>query len=175
MLGWAVQGDLDPSTAVSNTFTMAWPPHSGVFETFPEIDRVEWFARQGTPKAEASPGSLPRSATGGPHTQPPIADHRRTGRPARADLPVTGSLLALACFLPGGIAAGRLASRFGDNRQRQLRAATVAQLVLFDTAVAVAAAAGDAVGTAGRYTLRRFSRWRWVRRTPPPAASPSQT
>jgi predicted NUDIX family NTP pyrophosphohydrolase len=44
VLGWAVQGDLDPSTAVSNTYTMEWPPHSGVVETFPEIDRVEWFA-----------------------------------------------------------------------------------------------------------------------------------
>jgi predicted NUDIX family NTP pyrophosphohydrolase len=44
VLGWAVQGDLDPSTALSNTYTMEWPPQSGVVETFPEIDRVEWFA-----------------------------------------------------------------------------------------------------------------------------------
>jgi predicted NUDIX family NTP pyrophosphohydrolase len=44
VLGWAVQGDLDPSTAVSNTYELEWPPHSGVVETFPEIDRVEWFA-----------------------------------------------------------------------------------------------------------------------------------
>jgi len=44
VLGWAVEGDLDPSTAVSNTYTMEWPPHSGLVETFPEIDRVEWFA-----------------------------------------------------------------------------------------------------------------------------------
>jgi predicted NUDIX family NTP pyrophosphohydrolase len=44
VLGWAVQGDLDPSTAVSNTYKMEWPPHSGVVEIFPEIDRVEWFA-----------------------------------------------------------------------------------------------------------------------------------
>jgi predicted NUDIX family NTP pyrophosphohydrolase len=44
VLGWAVRGDLDPSTAVSNTFEMEWPPHSGSVETFPEIDRVEWFA-----------------------------------------------------------------------------------------------------------------------------------
>jgi predicted NUDIX family NTP pyrophosphohydrolase len=43
VLGWAVEGDLDPSTAVSNTFDMEWPPHSGVVLTFPEIDRVEWF------------------------------------------------------------------------------------------------------------------------------------
>ena len=44
VLGWAVEGDLDPSTAVSNTYEMEWPPHSGVVQTFPEIDRVEWFA-----------------------------------------------------------------------------------------------------------------------------------
>ena len=43
VLGWAVEGDLDPSTAVSNTYDMEWPPHSGVVRTFPEIDRVEWF------------------------------------------------------------------------------------------------------------------------------------
>ena len=43
VLGWAVEGDLDPSTAVSNTYEMAWPPRSGVVQTFPEIDRIEWF------------------------------------------------------------------------------------------------------------------------------------
>ena len=44
VLGWAVEGDLDPSTAASNTYDMEWPPRSGVIQTFPEIDRVEWFA-----------------------------------------------------------------------------------------------------------------------------------
>jgi predicted NUDIX family NTP pyrophosphohydrolase len=43
VLGWAVEGDLDPSTAVSNTYDLEWPPHSGVIQSFPEIDRVEWF------------------------------------------------------------------------------------------------------------------------------------
>jgi predicted NUDIX family NTP pyrophosphohydrolase len=43
VLGWAVEGDLDPSTSVSNTFDLEWPPHSGVVRSFPEIDRVEWF------------------------------------------------------------------------------------------------------------------------------------
>jgi predicted NUDIX family NTP pyrophosphohydrolase len=43
VLGWAVEGDLDPSTAVSNTFELEWPPRSGRIEKFPEIDRVEWF------------------------------------------------------------------------------------------------------------------------------------
>ena len=43
VLGWAVEGDLDPSAAVSNTFEMEWPPGSGVLRSFPEIDRVAWF------------------------------------------------------------------------------------------------------------------------------------
>jgi predicted NUDIX family NTP pyrophosphohydrolase len=43
VLGFAVEGDLDPSTAVSNTYDLEWPPRSGVVQTFPEIDRVEWF------------------------------------------------------------------------------------------------------------------------------------
>ena len=40
---WAVEGDLDPANAVSNTFVLEWPPGSGVTEVFPEIDRVAWF------------------------------------------------------------------------------------------------------------------------------------
>ena len=43
VLGWAVEGDLDPATAVSNTYEMEWPPRSGQVRAFPEIDRVEWF------------------------------------------------------------------------------------------------------------------------------------
>jgi predicted NUDIX family NTP pyrophosphohydrolase len=41
--GWALEGDLDPSTAFSNTFEMAWPPGSTERQSFPEIDRVAWF------------------------------------------------------------------------------------------------------------------------------------
>ena len=41
---WAVEGDLDPAEALSNTFAMEWPPRSGRREVFPEIDRVGWFA-----------------------------------------------------------------------------------------------------------------------------------
>lgn len=43
VLAWAVQGDLDAETAVSNTFQMEWPPRSGRIREFPEIDRVAWF------------------------------------------------------------------------------------------------------------------------------------
>jgi predicted NUDIX family NTP pyrophosphohydrolase len=40
---WALEGDLDPATAHSNTFPFQWPPRSGKWITIPEIDRVEWF------------------------------------------------------------------------------------------------------------------------------------
>ncbi len=40
---WALEGDLDPATARSNTFTMQWPPESGTWISVPEIDRVAWF------------------------------------------------------------------------------------------------------------------------------------
>ena len=41
---WAVAGDLDPETVVSNTFTMQWPPRSGREQEFPEVDRAAWFS-----------------------------------------------------------------------------------------------------------------------------------
>ena len=41
---WAVEGDLDPTTIVSNTFEIEWPPRSGRLQAFPEIDRGAWFA-----------------------------------------------------------------------------------------------------------------------------------
>jgi predicted NUDIX family NTP pyrophosphohydrolase len=40
---WAIEGDLDPELARSETFEMEWPPRSGLMESFPEIDRVAWF------------------------------------------------------------------------------------------------------------------------------------
>jgi predicted NUDIX family NTP pyrophosphohydrolase len=40
---WAIEGDLDPSAARSNEARMEWPPRSGRWVTFPEIDRVQWF------------------------------------------------------------------------------------------------------------------------------------
>lgn len=41
---WALEGDLDPAAARSNTFSMRWPPVVGATTAFPEIDRVAWFA-----------------------------------------------------------------------------------------------------------------------------------
>jgi predicted NUDIX family NTP pyrophosphohydrolase len=43
VVAWAVEGDFDPATLVSNTFTTEWPPRSGRQVEFPEVDRAEWF------------------------------------------------------------------------------------------------------------------------------------
>ena len=40
---WAVEGDFDPATLKSNTFTLEWPPRSGRSTEVPEVDRAEWF------------------------------------------------------------------------------------------------------------------------------------
>lgn len=42
--GWAAEGEFDPATLSSNTFTIEWPPRSGREREFPEVDRAEWFA-----------------------------------------------------------------------------------------------------------------------------------
>jgi predicted NUDIX family NTP pyrophosphohydrolase len=40
---FAVEGDLDVDALKSNTFEINWPPKSGKLQSFPEIDRAEWF------------------------------------------------------------------------------------------------------------------------------------
>jgi len=41
---WAFEGDRDDSDALSsNTFSLEWPPRSGRFQSFSEIDRAEFF------------------------------------------------------------------------------------------------------------------------------------
>ncbi|MBV8964419.1 MAG: NUDIX domain-containing protein [Hyphomicrobiales bacterium] len=41
---FALEGDFNVEDVRSNTFAMEWPPRSGRSETFPEIDRAEWFS-----------------------------------------------------------------------------------------------------------------------------------
>ena len=43
VVAFAAEGDLDPGEHKSQPFTMEWPPKSGRFQTFPEIDRIAWF------------------------------------------------------------------------------------------------------------------------------------
>ena len=40
---WAVKGECDAKTIQSNTFSIEWPPRSGKYQEFPEVDRAEWF------------------------------------------------------------------------------------------------------------------------------------
>ena len=62
---FAAAGDLDPATVRSNTFELEWPPRSGRTQSFPEIDRAEWFgARRGAREAEPRPGRV-RGPAGG--------------------------------------------------------------------------------------------------------------
>jgi predicted NUDIX family NTP pyrophosphohydrolase len=44
VIAWAVEGDLDPATLVSNTFELEWPPRSGRTQSYPEVDRAAWFS-----------------------------------------------------------------------------------------------------------------------------------
>jgi predicted NUDIX family NTP pyrophosphohydrolase len=45
--GWAFEGDLpDSFTLRSNTFQLEWPPRSGKFQEFPEVDRAEFFPEE---------------------------------------------------------------------------------------------------------------------------------
>jgi predicted NUDIX family NTP pyrophosphohydrolase len=40
---FAVEGDLDVDAIKSNTFEIEWPPKRKKMQSFPEIDRAEWF------------------------------------------------------------------------------------------------------------------------------------
>lgn len=54
---FVVEGEFDCSRLVSNSFAMEWPPRSGQFQDYPEIDRAEWFGM-----AEAAAKILPSQA-----------------------------------------------------------------------------------------------------------------
>jgi predicted NUDIX family NTP pyrophosphohydrolase len=43
VMAWAVEGDFDPATLVSNTCLVEWPPRSGNEIEIPEVDRGAWF------------------------------------------------------------------------------------------------------------------------------------
>lgn len=55
---WAFAGDCDPSLICSNTFSLEWPPHSGRFSDFPEVDRAGWF-ESGAARLKILKGQVP--------------------------------------------------------------------------------------------------------------------
>ena len=40
---FALEGDFDPAELRSNEFTIEYPPRSGSFRAFPEVDEARWF------------------------------------------------------------------------------------------------------------------------------------
>ena len=43
VIAFGVEGDVDVRTIRSNTFEIEWHPKGGRMQSFPEIDRAEWF------------------------------------------------------------------------------------------------------------------------------------
>jgi predicted NUDIX family NTP pyrophosphohydrolase len=41
---WACEGDFDPASLKSNTFSLEWPPRSGRMVEFPEVDQAAWYS-----------------------------------------------------------------------------------------------------------------------------------
>jgi len=56
--GWALPGDLDVSTVVSNVVDFEWPPRSGRVIEIPEVDRAEWFGL-GVAREKINAGQVP--------------------------------------------------------------------------------------------------------------------
>jgi predicted NUDIX family NTP pyrophosphohydrolase len=54
---WAVEGDINHKTIASTLFELEWPPKSGKKQTFPEIDRAEWFDIK-TAKVKTNPAQV---------------------------------------------------------------------------------------------------------------------
>ena len=56
---WAFEGDLPKDFEMkSNTFQVEWPPHSGKFKEFPEVDRAEFFPEP-IARAKMNPAQIP--------------------------------------------------------------------------------------------------------------------
>jgi predicted NUDIX family NTP pyrophosphohydrolase len=58
VFAWAVEGDFDVATLVSNNFTIEWPPKSGATREYPEIDSAAWF-RAETARQKINPAQIP--------------------------------------------------------------------------------------------------------------------
>ena len=58
VVAWGLEGDWDPATLRSNTFSMEWPPHSGRMVELPEVDRAVWVTLVEA-RAKLNPAQLP--------------------------------------------------------------------------------------------------------------------
>ena len=57
VIAYAIEGDFEPAALKSNRFELEWPPSSGQTQSFPEVDRAQWFS-----PAEARQKILPGQA-----------------------------------------------------------------------------------------------------------------
>jgi len=56
---WAIEGDLPQNFEFkANTFEMEWPPRSGTFREFPEVDRAEFFLEK-IARCKINPAQIP--------------------------------------------------------------------------------------------------------------------
>ncbi len=50
VFAWALQKDINAAEIKSNHFEIEWPPRSGKLQSFPEVDKGEWFTIEETKK-----------------------------------------------------------------------------------------------------------------------------
>ncbi len=43
VFAWAIEQDINTALCKSNTFELEWPHRSGKHQSFPEVDKAEWF------------------------------------------------------------------------------------------------------------------------------------
>jgi predicted NUDIX family NTP pyrophosphohydrolase len=55
---WSFEGDCDPTQCKSNTIRLEWPPKSGKWSTYPEVDRAEFFTLP-TAREKINPAQIP--------------------------------------------------------------------------------------------------------------------
>jgi predicted NUDIX family NTP pyrophosphohydrolase len=55
---WAFEGDCDTAACRSNTVRVEWPPRSGKWQTFPEVDRAEFFTLEAA-REKINAGQVP--------------------------------------------------------------------------------------------------------------------
>ena len=55
---FSLEGDLDAERIVSNSFTVEWPPRSGRFRAYPEVDRAACFSLEEA-RRKILPSQLP--------------------------------------------------------------------------------------------------------------------
>jgi predicted NUDIX family NTP pyrophosphohydrolase len=55
---WYCHDDFDPEHLKSNLFEMEWPVKSGRMQSFPEVDKAEWFDFQ-TARKKINAGQVP--------------------------------------------------------------------------------------------------------------------